>query len=104
MTDRKSPSGPLSSIKGTIAIASLSIPGTSTATAVGTFVPFSGPPVTTEMFGVVNLSPRVNLNANFVVAWKRVLATDTVVIAFANVDGSEATLDPVTFDADIQIE
>ena len=56
------------------------------------------------MFGVVNLSPRVNLNANFVVAWKRVLATDTVVIAFANVDGSEATLDPVTFDADIQIE
>lgn len=103
MTDRKSPSGPISSVKGTIAIAATPVPTTTLTTVAGSFVATSGPSVLTDNNGVVSLSPRANLGATMMIAWARVTATNVVTIGFVNV-GASAAQAAVTFDADIQIE
>ena len=103
MSDRKSPSGPVSSVKGTLAIASTAVATTAAATQTGSFVPSSGPSVTTDMAGVVSLSPQANLTASIAVAWARVVATNIVAVGFTNVGASTAQA-AVTFDADVQIE
>jgi hypothetical protein len=106
MTDRKSPSGPVTSVKGTIAIAATNIATTAAATATGSFTANTGSPapnVLTSMQGVVSLSPQANLTASVAVAWARVVGTNLVAIGFTNVGASTAQA-AVTFDADIQIE
>jgi hypothetical protein len=106
MTDRKSPSGPVSSVKGTIAIASTAVATTAAATATGSFQAITGTPapnITTALAGVVSLSPQANLTASIAVAWARVVATNIVAIGFTNTGASTAQA-AVTFDADIQIE
>lgn len=101
MADRKSPSGPVSSVKGTIAIASTAIATTAAATATGSFTVTGGPNVTVG--NVVTLSPQANLTASVSLAWCRVAATGIVVIGFTNTGASTAQA-AVTFDADAQIE
>ena len=96
MSDRKSPSGPVSSIKGTLAIASTPVATTAAATATGSFVPTSGPNV--PVGAVVSLSPQANLTASIAVAYARVVDTGTVVVGFTNVGASTAQA-AVTFDA-----
>jgi hypothetical protein len=103
MSDRKSPSGPVSSVKGTLAIASTAVATTAAATATGSFVPSSGPNVTTAMAGIVTLSPQANLTASIAVAWTRVVATNIIAVGFTNIGASTAQA-AVTFDADVQIE
>lgn len=97
MTDRKSPSGPVSSIKGTIAIAATNIATTAAATATGSFVPTSGPNV--QVGNVLSLSPQANLTASVSIAFARVVQTGIVVIGFTNTGASTAQA-AVTFDAD----
>lgn len=96
MSDRKSPSGPVSSIKGTVAIAATNIATTGAATATGAFVPTSGPNV--AVGNVVNLNPQANLTASVSLAFVRVVATGIVVVGFANTGASTAQA-AVTFDA-----
>lgn len=96
MTDRKSPSGPLSSVKGTIAIGATAIATTAAATATGSFVPTSGPNI--QVGNTVTLSPQANLTASVAVAWCRVVTTGIVAIGFTNVGASTAQA-AVTFDA-----
>lgn len=100
MSDRKSPSGPVSSVKGTLAIASTAVATTAAATATGSFVPTSGPNVTVG--SVISLSPQANLTASIAVAFARVVATGIVVVGFTNVGASTAQA-AVTFDADAQV-
>jgi hypothetical protein len=97
MTDRKSPSGPVTSIKGTIAIAATAIAATAAATATGSFVPTSGPNV--QVGNVLSLSPQANLTGAVSVAFARVVTTGIVVVGFANV-GASTSQAAVTFDAD----
>lgn len=100
MTDRKSPSGPVSSIKGTIAIASTAIATTAAATATGSFIPSSGPNV--PVGAVISLSPQANLTASVGLQFARVVATGIVAIGFTNVGASTAQA-AVTFDADAAV-
>jgi len=100
MSDRKSPSGPVSSVKGTIAIAATAVAATAAATATGSFVPTSGPNV--KVGDVVSLSPQANLVSGIGVAFVRVVATGTVVIGFNNV-GASTSQSAVTFDADAEV-
>lgn len=100
MSDRKSPSGPTSSVKGTIAIAATPVATTAAATATGTFVPSSGPNV--KVGDVVSLSPQANLTASVGVTFARVVATGIVVIGFNNV-GASTSQAAVTFDADAAV-
>ncbi|HWO09984.1 MAG TPA: hypothetical protein VNN80_10910 [Polyangiaceae bacterium] len=100
MSDRKSPSGPISSIKGTIAIASTAVATTAVATATGSFVPSSGPDVPVN--SVLSLSPQANLTASISVGYARVVSAGIVVVSFVNVGASTAQA-AVTFDADAQI-
>jgi hypothetical protein len=99
MSDRKSPSGPVASIKGTIAIAATPVGTTAAATATGSFTPSSGPNV--KVGDVLSLSPQANLTASIGVAFARVIAAGTVVIGFTNV-GASTSQAAVTFDADAQ--
>ncbi|HEY3493844.1 MAG TPA: hypothetical protein VGK73_04130 [Polyangiaceae bacterium] len=96
MSDRKSPSGPVSSVKGTIAIASTAVATTASATATGSFVPTSGPNV--AVGNVVNLNPQANLTASIAIGWVRVVATGIVAVSFVNTGASTAQA-AVTFDA-----
>ena len=100
MSDRKSPSGPVSSVKGTLAIASTAVATTAAATASGSFVPTSGPNVPTG--AVITLSPQANLTASIAVAFARVVSTGIVVVGFTNVGASTAQA-AVTFDANAAI-
>lgn len=95
MSDRKSPSGPVSSVKGTVAIASTPVATTAAATATGSFVPTSGPNVVVG--NVVSLNPQANLTASISVAFVRVVATGIVAVGFTNVGASTAQA-AVTFD------
>lgn len=97
MTDRKSPSGPVSSIKGTIAIAATNVATTAAATQTGSFVPSSGPNV--QVGNVLSLSPQANLTGAIAVQFARVVTTGIVVIGFTNTGASTAQA-AVTFDAD----
>lgn len=97
MTDRKSPSGPVSSIKGTIAIAATNVATTASATQTGSFVPTSGPNV--QVGNVLSLSPQANLTGAIAVAFARVVTTGIVVVGFTNPGASTAQA-AVTFDAD----
>jgi hypothetical protein len=103
MSDRKSPSGPVSSVKGTLAIASTAVATTAAATATGSFSPSSGPNLTTAMAPVLALTPQANLTASIAVAWARLVGTNIVAIGFTNVGASTAQA-AVTFDVDAQIE
>lgn len=97
MTDRKSPSGPVSSVKGTIAIASTAIATTGSATATGSFIPTSGPNV--QVGNVLSLSPQANLTGAIAVQFARVVSAGIVVVGFTNTGASTAQA-AVTFDAD----
>lgn len=99
MSDRKSPSGPVASIKGTLAIAATAVATTAAATATGSFVPTSGPNV--KVGDVISLSPQANLTASIGIQFARVVATGTVVVGFTNV-GASTSQAAVTFDADAQ--
>lgn len=100
MTDRKSPSGPVSSIKGTVAIPATAVATTAAATATGSFVPTSGPNV--AVGNVLSLSPQQNLTASVGIQFARVVATGIVVVGFTNV-GASTSQAAVTFDADAQV-
>lgn len=100
MSDRKSPSGPVSSVKGTIAIASTAVATTAAATATGSFIPSAGPNI--GVGAVVSLSPQANLTASIAVAFCRVVTTNVVVVGFTNTGASTAQA-AVTFDADAAI-
>lgn len=109
MVDRASPSGPISSIKGTIAIGETAVAATAGATATGSFLPSRGPHVPAN--AIISLSPQANLTDNdLAVAWARVaVAGDTeddeaaiIAICFTNV-GAATTQAAVTFDATAQI-
>jgi hypothetical protein len=97
MTDRKSPSGPVTSIKGTIAIAATNVATTAAATQTGSFVPSSGPNV--QVGNVLSLSPQANLTGAIAVQFARVVSAGIVVIGFTNTGASTAQA-AVTFDAD----
>lgn len=89
--DRLSPSGPVTSIKGTLAIAETPVATTGAATATGTF---EG-----ALVGdVVELSPKANLTASIGIAWSRVVASGVIAVGFTNVGASTAQA-AVTFDA-----
>lgn len=100
MTDRKSPSGPISSIKGTVAIASTAVATTAAATATGSFVVTSGP--TVPVGATLSLSPQANLTASIAVGWARVVSAGIVAIGFTNTGASTAQA-AVTFDANATI-
>lgn len=82
--DRASPSGPVSGIRGAMAIASTAVALTAAATATGTF---AGARVNDP----VAVSPQANLAASLAIAFARVVTTDTVVIGFTNVGASTNT-------------
>ena len=99
MADRKSPSGPVSSIKGTIAIPATDVATTAAATATGSFVVDEGPNV--EVGDVISLSPKANLTASIAIGWQRVVQTGIVAIGFTNTGASTAQA-AVTFYANAQ--
>jgi hypothetical protein len=100
MSDRKSPSGPVSSVKGTLAIAATAVATTAAATATGTFVPTSGTNVTVG--SVISLSPQANLTASIAIQFARVVSTGIVVVGFTNT-GASTSQAAVTFDADAEL-
>ena len=92
--DRASPSGPRSSTKGPLAIASVAVAVTALATATGTFAG--------ALVGdVVTLSPQANLNGALGISWARVVADDTIAVAFSNV-GASTNTGAITLDASVQ--
>jgi len=99
MSDRKSPSGPVSSVKGTLAIAATPVAQTAAATATGSFTPTSGPQC--SVGDVVSLSPQANLTTTIAVGWARVVASGIIAIGFTNVGASTAQA-AVTFDTDVE--
>lgn len=102
MSDRKSPSGPLASIKGTVAIASTAVATTAAATQTGSFTVVGGGR-NCAVGDVLSLSPQANLTASIAVGWARVVTTGIIVIGFTNVGASTAQA-AVTFDVDGQVE
>ncbi len=96
MSDRKSPSGPISAIEGTIAVATFLAPATASSTSTAAFVPNAGPAAAAG--DSLTLSPQANLAPGLVVAWARVLSSNLVVIGFANA-GASTSQAAVTFDA-----
>lgn len=97
MSDRKSPSGPVSAIKGTLAIAATAVATTAAATATGSFVPSSGPGC--RVGDVVSLSPQANLTASVSCDGAAfVPATGIIAVRFVNV-GASTSQAAVTFDA-----
>lgn len=92
--DRRSPSGPVSSIKGNLIIASTAIALTAAATATATF---DG----AELHDIVTVSPWANLNASIAVAYARVVTDDIIVIGFTNV-GATTNTGAATFDCVVQ--
>lgn len=100
MSDRKSPSGPLTSIKGTIAIAATAVATTASATATGSFLQTSGPNV--PVGAALSLSPQANLVGSVIVGWARIVSAGIAVVSFTNV-GASTSQAAVTFDADAAI-
>jgi hypothetical protein len=97
MSDRKSPSGPVSSVKGVIAIPSVPAATTALVTATGSFVVTSGPNV--KVGDVISLSPQaVPSNPNFLLQYARVLSTGIVQVGFTNV-GASSSQAALTYDA-----
>lgn len=90
---RRSPSGPVNGLKGTMTLASTAVALTAAATQTGTFAG-------ARTGDVVNLSPQANLNASLAISFARVVAADTIVVGFTNVGASTntgaLTLDVVT--------
>ena len=74
MVDRQSPSGPRTSRKGIMALASTNIAVTTVATQTGTFAGAT-------VGDVVNLSPQANLTASIGIDFARVVTDDTIVTA-----------------------
>lgn len=92
--DRRSPTGPLTSLKGQIAVASTAVATTAAATQTATFAG--------ALVGdVVNVSPTANLTASIAIAFARVVTTNTLLIGFTNVGASTAQA-AVTMDANVQ--
>lgn len=96
MTDRSSPSGPVASVKGRIALAQVDIGATTGATATGSFTVTAGPNVAVN--DVVSLSPRVNLPLAFSIGYCRVLSAGIVVVGFTN-SGASSNAAAGTYDA-----
>lgn len=92
--ERLSPSGPISSIKGTLAIASTAVAVTAVATATGSF---TGALVN----DVVNVSPQANLNAGLSIGFARVVSAGIIVVSFTNV-GASTNTGAITLDCDVQ--
>ena len=92
--DRVSPSGPQSSIKTTIAIASTAVALTAAATATASLPE-------ARVGDVVTVSPKANLNESLAIAFARVVADDIVVIGFTNV-GASTNTGASTYDAVVQ--
>ena len=99
MVDRQSPSGRISTIQGTVAIAATLAPATVASTATGSFTANAGT-LTPIVGDVVALSPQANLGASISVAWSRVVANGIVAIAFGN-SGISTSQAAVTFDTDV---
>src|SRR5574341_1986497 len=92
--DRRSPSGPKSSIKGTIVLASTDVAVTAAATATATF---DG----CKVNDVVTLSPRANPNGGVGITFARVVTDDIIVVGFSNV-GASTNTGAATFDCSVQ--
>jgi hypothetical protein len=92
--DRVSPSGPQSSVKTTIAIASTAVALTAAATATASLPE-------ARVGDVVTVSPQANLNASLAIAFARVVDDDIVVIGFTNV-GASTNTGASTYDAVVQ--
>jgi hypothetical protein len=102
MSDRKAPSGPVTSTKGTLVIAATAVAVTAGATATGAFVPntTSGPNPQCAVGDVVALSPQANLtNTSLGITFARVVSAGIIVVGFLNV-GANATQAQVTFDVE----
>jgi len=92
--ERQSPSGQISSIKGILAIATTAVAVTATATQTGTFAG--------ALVGdVITVSPQANLNGSLSVAFTRVVAADTILVAFSNV-GASTNTGAITLDVAIE--
>lgn len=100
MSDRKSPSGPPTSVKGTVAIPATAVATTAAATATGSFT-ISGGGTAPAVGDVVSLSPQANLTASVAVAFARVVASGIIVVGFTNV-GASTSQAAVTFDTDCE--
>lgn len=81
---RQPPSGKTNGLKGIMAIATTAVALTAAATATGTFAG-------ARTGDAVTLSPRANLNGSLAIAWARVVANDTICVAFSNVGASTNT-------------
>lgn len=81
---RQSPSGQKAGLKGIMAIASTAVAVTAQATATGTFAGC-------KTGDVVSITPRANLNGSLSIAWSRVVADDTIAVAFNNIGASTNT-------------
>ena len=92
--DRASPSGPLASLKGKLAIAQTALGATAGATATGSF----GGALVGD---TVVLSPEANLDTDVAVGWARVYAAGLIVMGLTNV-GAAVTVPASTFDCTIQ--
>jgi hypothetical protein len=82
--NRQSPSGRANELAGTMATASTAVALTAAATATGTFAG-------ARTGNAVTVSPQANLNASLAIAWARVVANDTICVAFSNVGASTNT-------------
>lgn len=92
--DRQSPSGPLTSRKGTMVIATTAVAVTAAATATGTFAGCL-------LNDVVSASPQANLNGSLALAFARVVTDDIIVLGFTNV-GASTNTGAATFDVNVQ--
>ena len=92
--DRASPSGPLASIKNTMAIAATPIALTAVATQTGTF----GGALVGD---IVSVSPRANLTASVGITFARVVTNGVIVVGFSNI-GASTTQAAVTMDTFVQ--
>lgn len=90
---RQPPSGPRTSIAGTMAIASTAVALTAAATATGTL---SG----ARTGSAILITPRTNLLASLAIAFSRVVSDDTIVVGFTNV-GPSTNTGAMTFDVEV---
>ncbi len=97
MSDRSSPSGIITGVKGVLAIVATAVGTTAAATATGSFVPSSGP--NCRIGDVISLSPRANLTASISCDGAAfVPASGLIAVRFVNV-GASTSQAAVTFDA-----
>lgn len=93
--DRSAQAGPISSIKGTVAVDAASI---AAATTGATTVSFQG----AQTGDVVSASPRTALTVGLVLSHVRVQAAGILSFLFGNVTTAAVDGTAVTFDIDLQ--